>query len=99
MGSRPCRGVRRLRERGRARVWATKGQTVGCYKIVEHLGAGRMGEVYLTEDTALGREAALEKAFQEHSAGIAYFKVDPALDDLRGDPRFQDLIRRAGLTP
>jgi hypothetical protein len=37
---------------------------------------------------------ALEQAFDEHSASVGFLKVDPALDPLRGEPRFEDLLRR-----
>ena len=41
----------------------------------------------------------LEKAFQEKSPDIPYFlKADLRLDTLRSDPRFQDLLRRVGLS-
>ena len=41
---------------------------------------------------------SLERAFQEHSTWMLHLKVDPRLDPLRFDPRFQDLMRRVGLT-
>jgi tetratricopeptide (TPR) repeat protein len=50
----------------------------------------------------LGRKdeafAWLERAFNEH-IGISHdLKLAPRLDPLRGDPRFGDLLRRAGLS-
>jgi tetratricopeptide (TPR) repeat protein len=40
----------------------------------------------------------LEKAYQERSPDIPYFlKADLRVDNLRSDPRFQDLLRRVGL--
>jgi TolB-like protein/DNA-binding winged helix-turn-helix (wHTH) protein/Flp pilus assembly protein TadD len=41
--------------------------------------------------------ASLEKAYARRSNGLTSLKVDPADDLLRGDPRFQDLLRRVGL--
>ena len=41
--------------------------------------------------------AWLEKAFAQRSNGLTGLKVDPMYDPLRGDPRFQDLLRRVGL--
>jgi len=38
--------------------------------------------------------AWLEKAYEKHSPGIYKLKVEPLLDPLRSDSRFQDLLRR-----
>jgi TolB-like protein/DNA-binding winged helix-turn-helix (wHTH) protein len=40
--------------------------------------------------------AWLEKLRQEHSYWAIYLNVVPTLDPLRGDPRFQNLLRRIG---
>jgi tetratricopeptide (TPR) repeat protein len=39
----------------------------------------------------------LEKAYREHSGSLSALKVDPTYDPLRGDLRFQQLLRRIGL--
>jgi serine/threonine-protein kinase len=38
----------------------------------------------------------LERAHEDESCGIRRLAVDPRLDGLRGEPRFQDLVRRQG---
>jgi tetratricopeptide (TPR) repeat protein len=43
--------------------------------------------------------AWLEKAFDERDANLVHLKIEPGFDRLRGDPRFQDLLRRVGLKP
>ncbi len=52
-----------------------------------HLGMGNKEEAL----------ADLEKAYSEHFSIMTTLKVEPAYDALRGDPRFQDLLRRVGL--
>ena len=39
----------------------------------------------------------LEKAYGQHSNGMATLKVEPLYDPVRNDARFQALLRRVGL--
>jgi tetratricopeptide (TPR) repeat protein len=39
----------------------------------------------------------LEKAYQDRADLLTWVNVEPMMDDVRSDPRFQDLIRRIGL--
>jgi serine/threonine protein kinase/tetratricopeptide (TPR) repeat protein len=39
----------------------------------------------------------LEKAFREHTSFLAYLKVHPIFDNLRGDRRFDALVKRIGI--
>jgi serine/threonine protein kinase/tetratricopeptide (TPR) repeat protein len=43
--------------------------------------------------------AALERAYAAHDPEVQYLKVEPHYDPLRSDPRFKDLLVRAGFTP
>ena len=55
--------------------------------VFGYIGVGKTDEAF----------AWLEKAYREHSTAITTLKVNPVYDPLRGDPRFQDLLRRVGL--
>ncbi len=39
----------------------------------------------------------LEKSYEEHSHWLIYLHIDPGMDELRNDSRFQDLLKRVGL--
>jgi TolB-like protein len=39
----------------------------------------------------------LEKAYDDRADGLTWLNVEPMLDEVRSDPRFQNLIRRIGL--
>lgn len=43
--------------------------------------------------------AMLERAYRERSWQLAFIRVEPWLDPLRGDPRFQRLLRRLNFPP
>jgi hypothetical protein len=38
----------------------------------------------------------MEKSFSARDKGLTYLKIDPCLDPLRSDSRFQDQARRVG---
>ena len=39
----------------------------------------------------------LEKSYEEHSHWLMYLHIDPSMDALRSNPRFQNLLCRIGL--
>lgn len=46
-----------------------------------------------------GTMVRLEKAYENRDDWLVWIKVDPALDVVRSDPRFMDLLRRVGFSP
>lgn len=87
-------------------AYARSGHTAEALKTVAELeqhvkqnGVGRY-EIALVY-TGLGEKQQaftwLEGAAAAHDVGLLYLKVDPCLDPLRSDPRFDELLRRVGL--
>jgi TolB-like protein/Flp pilus assembly protein TadD len=61
---------------------------VGRYEIaLVYAGLGEKQEAF----------SWLEQAYNTHDVGLLYLKIDPCLDPLRSDSRFDDLVRRVGL--
>jgi hypothetical protein len=60
---------------------------VGRYEIaLVYAGLGRKQEAFKW----------LEEAYNVHDVGLVYLKIDPCLDPLRSDSRFDNLVRRVG---
>jgi tetratricopeptide (TPR) repeat protein len=86
-------------------VAGRKDEARRCLRELQELGKERYVSSYdvaviLTglgeNDQALVR---LGEAYERRDGWLAFwFKVDPRLDPLRSDPRFQDLLRRVGHT-
>jgi len=63
---------------------------VGTYEVaLVYAGLG-------DKDEAFGW---LERSYEIHDKGLTYLKIDPCVDPLRSDPRFQTLLHRVGLAP
>jgi serine/threonine-protein kinase len=76
-----------LRQLERLQQFARKGYVTPYFFSYVYLGLG-------DRDLAV---AWLEKAYEDRSLGIYFVKVDPFLDPVRSDPRFQRLLQRMGL--
>ena len=58
------------------------GKTLGRYKILEQLGKGGMGEVYLAKDQKLGRDVAIKvlpEEFAKDADRVARFQREAKL--------------------
>lgn len=85
-------------------AYAHSGDRARAQAILERLQASRSyvspGELAILYAALGQREQAftsLEKAFDRRDVQLVYLGTDPAFDDLRRDPRLEDLIRRVGL--
>jgi tetratricopeptide (TPR) repeat protein len=58
---------------------------------------GLIALVYIALDDREQALTWLEKAYRQHSSMMTWLKTDPRFDGIRGEPRFQELMRRVGL--
>jgi serine/threonine-protein kinase len=89
-------------------VYAAAGQRGEALKVVEEL-TERSKRSYVSPYylaliyASLGEKeealAWLEEAYKKHDSVLLHLKVDPRIDPLRADPRFQDLLRRMNFLP
>ena len=87
-------------------AYARAGQPAAAQKTIAQLqqdveknGVGRYEIALVYAGLGKKQEAFkwLEEAYDAHDVGLLYLKIDPCLDPLRSDPRFDDLVRRVGL--
>jgi hypothetical protein len=68
---------------------------------VERLNAGERTEQSGLSERRLGGYAGrcprLERAYRQHDGGMVFLKVDPLLANVRGQPRYQTLMRKMQL--
>jgi serine/threonine-protein kinase len=41
----------------------------------------------------------IERALREHQSDLIFINVEPYFESLKGEPRFQAVVRQVGLTP
>ena len=88
-------------------AYARAGQAIAARRTISQLqdhvrkdGVGRY-EIALVYAGLKNKNEAfqwLEEAYKAHDEGLTNLKIDPCLDPLRSDPRFEDLVRRVGLS-
>ncbi|MDP9198972.1 MAG: tetratricopeptide repeat protein, partial [Pseudomonadota bacterium] len=85
------------------RFYAVSGKPDEARKILKELAARAKQRYVPSYQVALVHAGlgdkkkafeSLEKAFEERSTLLTYLKMDPRFDSLRGDPRFQAMLRR-----
>jgi tetratricopeptide (TPR) repeat protein len=91
-----------------ARDYALAGRAAEAHHALEDLLASAKRQYlskYLiaTVYAAMGDKdqalAQVEQAYQDRSPWMPFLKVDPEMDSLHSDPRFQDLVRRLHFPP
>ena len=63
----------------------------------DYVSPAELAVLYVGLGDKEGALASLEKAYAAHDVQLQWINIDPHLDSLRSDPRFQDLVRKVGL--
>ncbi|HJW14377.1 MAG TPA: protein kinase, partial [Thermoanaerobaculia bacterium] len=88
-----------------ARAYGLMGNKAEAQKVLDHFGDVSKRRFVSEYDYAVansgwnpeGALAWLEKGYKNRAGLVVYLRVDSSFDDLRSDPRFQDLVRRIGI--
>ncbi len=91
-----------------AHSYAKAGRTAGALQILDELS--KLAErqyvaphFFAGIHIGLGQNQKaldyLEKSYEDHSHWLLYLHIDPSMDALRHEPRFQHLLHQIGLPP
>jgi serine/threonine-protein kinase len=84
-------------EAGYSGALSRMAETLVARSRTSHVTPWQIGTLY----TRAGKKEEaldwLEKAFEARDPNVPYLSVDPIFDDLRANPRFQELIQRLNL--
>ena len=77
------------------------------WQMIQFIGVGPhnliinpfQARLYAMLDDEAHAMLSLERAYDERNPNLLELVGDPALDHLRGSPRFRDLVHRIGLPP
>jgi TolB-like protein/DNA-binding winged helix-turn-helix (wHTH) protein/Flp pilus assembly protein TadD len=87
-------------------AYAAAGKNAEALRVIDHLrklatqsyvSSYGLAQIYATLGDKQHAMKWLQAAYDEHAVWMQYLKVDPVLDSLRSQARFQDLVRQMGL--
>jgi len=99
-------GEQKLAMAGLGHVYAVSGKKVEAHAVLnqlkqlssqEYVSAYSIALVYAGLGEKEQAFAWLERAYEERAFQMHDLKVEPRWDNIRSDPRFEDLLRRVGL--
>ena len=103
----PPGGEGTLLKAGLAHIYAITGRKTEALALLDELNQLSTDEyvpgtsialIYLGLGEKDKAFAELEKGYEQRAFQLQWIRVDPRWDNLRSDPRFQDLVRRIHLT-